>query len=55
MLFHPETGRLPRRGDDHLVAKGADPQRQDVVTSYAGKLPGAPISELLHLGDGWDP
>ena len=23
-----------------------------MVTSYAGKLPGAPISELLHLGDG---
>ncbi|HPK11379.1 MAG TPA: LppX_LprAFG lipoprotein [Phycicoccus elongatus] len=52
-LFHPETGiaSLVAATTDP-VAKGKTRSGKDVVTSYAGKLPGAPISELLHLGDG---
>jgi lipoprotein LprG len=52
-LFHPETGiaSLVAATTDP-VAKGQTRSGKDVVTSYAGKLPGAPISELLHLGDG---
>lgn len=52
-LFHPTTGI------GSLVDATADPKAgkrvrlgKDVVTQYTGSLPGKPLSDLLHLGDG---
>lgn len=55
-FFHPDSGLTSvLAATTDLTAKGKARLGSEVLTSYAGHVPSAPITSLLHLGEGAAP